>query len=190
MVATRPSTRRDGCEQAQDDAAGGSGSGSSARGAKDSEERFHKGVAISMWQNSGDEHSNWTSFIRSKWPFAALPFGGRRYSGRYSVEESCPDTWNRCAQAAAGRSLSLSCFAITYRTPTLLVFGSIIRHKRSHLANMVTLLQAIKHKTWRQQQQQQQDWRTTPVPARITAAGMRRTWRLPSKQAAMLSGCQ
>jgi hypothetical protein len=57
---------------------------------------FHKGVAISMWQNSGDEDSNWTHFIKSKFPFAALPFGGNRFSGTHSVLEACPDTWNRC----------------------------------------------------------------------------------------------
>eukprot|EP00775_Hariotina_reticulata_P005032 gene5032-5274_t len=56
---------------------------------------FHKGVAISMWQNSGDEDSNWTNFIKSNFPFKALPFGFHRYSGKYNVMETCPDTWNR-----------------------------------------------------------------------------------------------
>jgi hypothetical protein len=56
---------------------------------------FHKGVAISMWQNSGDQDSNWSNFIRSKFPFAKLPVGLNRYSGRYSVLETCPDTWDR-----------------------------------------------------------------------------------------------
>jgi hypothetical protein len=59
------------------------------------EQVWHKGVAISMWQNSGDDESNWTTFINSKWPFKCLPFGLNRYSGRYNVNESCPDTWNR-----------------------------------------------------------------------------------------------
>eukprot|EP00879_Flechtneria_rotunda_P018261 GHRR01019158.1.p1 GENE.GHRR01019158.1~~GHRR01019158.1.p1 ORF type:complete len:399 (+),score=104.76 GHRR01019158.1:203-1399(+) len=58
-------------------------------------EVFHKGVAISMWQNSGDDDSNWTNFIRSKYPFKSLPFGVKRYSGKYNLEQSCPDTWNR-----------------------------------------------------------------------------------------------
>jgi hypothetical protein len=61
---------------------------------------FHKGVAISMWQNSGDEDSNWTNFIKSNFPFKALPFGFHRYSGKYSVMENCPDTWNRLASSA------------------------------------------------------------------------------------------
>jgi hypothetical protein len=56
---------------------------------------WHKGVAISMWQNSGDEDSNWTAFIKSKFPFSALPFGFNRYSGKYSVRQTCPDTWHR-----------------------------------------------------------------------------------------------
>lgn len=56
---------------------------------------FHKGVAISMWQNSGDADSNWTNFIKSNFPFAALPIGFNRFSGKYSVLQTCPDTWNR-----------------------------------------------------------------------------------------------
>lgn len=59
------------------------------------EEKWHKGVAISMWQNSGDSHSNWTAFIRSKFPFSALPVGFNRYEGSHSVLEACPDTWDR-----------------------------------------------------------------------------------------------
>ena len=57
---------------------------------------WHKGVAISMWQNSGDEASNWTTFINSRLPFRWLPFGFKRYSGRWNVNERSPDTWNRC----------------------------------------------------------------------------------------------
>lgn len=60
-------------------------------------EVFHKGVAISMWQNSGDDDSNWTNFIKSNFPFKALPFGFKRFSGKHSVLQTCPDTWNRCA---------------------------------------------------------------------------------------------
>jgi hypothetical protein len=58
-------------------------------------EVFHKGVAISMWQNSGDDDSNWTNFIKSNFPFKALPFGFNRFSGKHSVLQTCPDTWNR-----------------------------------------------------------------------------------------------
>ncbi len=67
--------------------------GSTADG--EQEERFHKGVAVSMWQNSGDKSSNWSTFIRSKFPFKALPFGGKRYSGTHSIDEACPNTWDR-----------------------------------------------------------------------------------------------
>jgi hypothetical protein len=81
---TTPKSRRSaGARKARED------------GEDDGELKWHKGVAISMWQNSGDADSNWSSFIRSKFPFAALPFGFNRYSGKYSVDESCPDTWNR-----------------------------------------------------------------------------------------------
>jgi hypothetical protein len=72
-------------------------------------EVFHKGVAISMWQNSGDDDSNWTNFIKSKFPFKALPFGFNRFSGKHSVLKTCPDTWNRCAQQQL-----LSCKLIRY----------------------------------------------------------------------------
>lgn len=68
------------------------GSSSSLQGKEDV---FHKGVAISMWQNSGDDDSNWTNFIKSSFPFAALPIGFNRFSGKYSVLQNCPDTWNR-----------------------------------------------------------------------------------------------
>eukprot|EP00877_Chromochloris_zofingiensis_P007596 jgi/Chrzof1/308/Cz01g10210.t1 len=59
------------------------------------EDKFHKGVAISMWQNSGDEHSNWTNFVRSKFPFNRLPFGLNRYSGKYGIHHNNPNTWDR-----------------------------------------------------------------------------------------------
>jgi hypothetical protein len=71
-------------------------------------EVFHKGVAISMWQNSGDDDSNWTNFIKSNFPFKALPFGFKRFSGTHSVLQNCPDTWNRCEQQQL-LSCKLSC---------------------------------------------------------------------------------
>jgi hypothetical protein len=67
----------------------------SGRSLQEKENVFHKGVAISMWQNSGDADSNWTNFIKSNFPFAALPIGFNRFSGKYSVLQNCPDTWNR-----------------------------------------------------------------------------------------------
>lgn len=67
----------------------------SGRSLQDKENVFHKGVAISMWQNSGDDDSNWTNFIKSNFPFAKLPIGFNRFSGKYSVLQNCPDTWNR-----------------------------------------------------------------------------------------------
>lgn len=85
-------------------AANGGGGGAFADGDSDADaaaraaakgDVWHKGVAISMWQNSGDEHSNWTAFIRSKLPFKWLPFGFKRFSGRWHVNERSPDTWNR-----------------------------------------------------------------------------------------------
>lgn len=69
----------------------------SGRSLQEKMEVFHKGVAISMWQNSGDDDSNWTNFIKSNFPFAALPIGFNRFSGKYSVLQTCPDTWNRWA---------------------------------------------------------------------------------------------
>jgi hypothetical protein len=63
---------------------------------------WHKGVAISMWQNSGDEDSNWTEFINSRFPFKWLPFGMNRYSGRWNVNERSPDTWNRWGGPGVG----------------------------------------------------------------------------------------
>eukprot|EP00882_Tetradesmus_deserticola_P024464 GHRQ01026736.1.p1 GENE.GHRQ01026736.1~~GHRQ01026736.1.p1 ORF type:complete len:189 (+),score=50.27 GHRQ01026736.1:292-858(+) len=85
MVATRSRTSM-----------GSSGHGSLASGdGTDKGQVFHKGVAISMWQNSGDDDSNWTNFIKSNFPFKALPFGFNRFSGKHSVLQSCPDTWNR-----------------------------------------------------------------------------------------------
>lgn len=67
----------------------------SGRSVQEKDQIFHKGVAISMWQNSGDDDSNWTNFIKSNFPFAALPIGFNRFSGKYSVLQNCPDTWNR-----------------------------------------------------------------------------------------------
>lgn len=81
-----------------------SGDVSQGQSFDDKDDVFHKGVAISMWQNSGDEDSNWTNYIKSKFPFKCLPFGLKRYSGKYSVQETCPDTWNRLVnqQASTG----------------------------------------------------------------------------------------
>jgi len=77
-------------------------SGRQREQAEEKENVWHKGVAISMWQNSGDDDSNWTAFINSRFPFKWLPFGMNRYSGRYNVNERSPDTWNRCGLKGGG----------------------------------------------------------------------------------------
>lgn len=50
---------------------------------------FLKGVAISMWQNSGDETSNWTKFINEK----------NILGNRYRVEDGSfnvfPNFWEK-----------------------------------------------------------------------------------------------
>jgi hypothetical protein len=96
----QPSTG--GRRHAADTDADAAAAAAAAAAAKD--KLFHKGVAISMWQNSGDDDSNWTNFIKSKFPFAALPVGTARYSGKYSVLQACPDTWNRCEVRARARA--------------------------------------------------------------------------------------
>lgn len=83
---------------------GGTQHSTTSRTLEEKENTFHKGVAISMWQNSGDENSNWTNFIKSSFPFAALPIGLNRFSGKYSVLQTCPDTWNRCVSAALAQT--------------------------------------------------------------------------------------
>lgn len=100
-------------QQQQD---GGAAGAAPDGAAPDKRDVFHKGVAISMWQNSGDEASNWTAFIRSSFPFKALPFGFRRYSGKHSVLESCPDTWNRCANHSACTDAA-ACMPLFQSTP-------------------------------------------------------------------------
>lgn len=52
---------------------------------------FQKGVAISVWQNSGDEHSQWARFANDRVPFKR--FGIKRCSGP-SIGKSC-DYWDR-----------------------------------------------------------------------------------------------
>jgi beta-glucosidase len=57
---------------------------------------WHKGVAISVWQNSGDPMlSNWSKFVARKFPFGWLPIGLNRFQGKYSVHECNPDSWDR-----------------------------------------------------------------------------------------------
>lgn len=57
---------------------------------------WHKGVAISMWQNSGDPMlSNWSQFVARKFPFGWLPIGLNRYQGPYSIHEVNPQSWDR-----------------------------------------------------------------------------------------------
>ncbi|KAG2442823.1 hypothetical protein HXX76_002902 [Chlamydomonas incerta] len=53
--------------------------------------RFLKGAAISVWQNSGDDDSNWTRFAKSRWPFRS--FGVSAIRGRYNIDK-CSDFWN------------------------------------------------------------------------------------------------
>lgn len=56
--------------------------------------RFQKGVAISVWQNSGDEDSNWARYSKSRWPF--LSFGVSAIRGVHNVDINT-DFWNRYA---------------------------------------------------------------------------------------------
>jgi hypothetical protein len=49
---------------------------------------FHKGVAISVWQNSSDEASNWSAFMKRK-----------RYFGQGHLVQAfmeSNDFWNKC----------------------------------------------------------------------------------------------
>jgi hypothetical protein len=73
-----------------------------------------------MWQNSGDDDSNWTNFIKSNFPIKALPFGFRRYSGKYSVQQACPDTWNRCFNS--------SCFSAICPARLLMLLTTLNYH--------------------------------------------------------------
>ena len=63
--------------------------------------RFLKGVAVSVWQNSGDPDSNWTRFAKSRWPFSW--FGVSTIRGKYNID-TCSDFWNKCV-VVAGRGL-------------------------------------------------------------------------------------
>ena len=72
---------------------------------------WHKGVAISMWQNSGDPMlSNWSKFVARKFPFGWLPVGLARYQGAFSVHECHPDTWERYTEDI-GLAKKLGCNA-------------------------------------------------------------------------------
>mmetsp|Transcript_19157 Transcript_19157/g.34659 ORF Transcript_19157/g.34659 Transcript_19157/m.34659 type:complete len:500 (-) Transcript_19157:424-1923(-) len=55
------------------------------------EDRFLKGVAVSVWQNSGDNGSNWTRYALAKWPFSKL--GVSTVRGKYNID-TCSDFWN------------------------------------------------------------------------------------------------
>jgi hypothetical protein len=54
--------------------------------------RFLKGVAISVWQNTGDPDSNWTRYAHSRWPFRS--FGIPAIRGKYNIDVNT-DFWNR-----------------------------------------------------------------------------------------------
>jgi hypothetical protein len=91
MVQTRSSQRA-----AEED------DGSPSPSAYPFDDVFHKGVAISMWQNSGDADSNWTNFVKSKLPFKRLPIGINRFSGKYNITDNVPNTWDRCVVREGG----------------------------------------------------------------------------------------
>lgn len=51
--------------------------------------RFQKGVGLSVWQNNGDNNSNWTRHSNTNWPFnVSAATGMQKY-------EECPDFLNR-----------------------------------------------------------------------------------------------
>lgn len=56
--------------------------------------KFQKGVAISVWQNSGDGDSNWARYAKSRWPFRS--FGISAIRGMHNIDTNS-DFWNRCA---------------------------------------------------------------------------------------------
>ena len=63
---------------------------------------WHTGVAVSMWQNSGDPMlSNWSQFVARKFPFGWLPVGLNRYQGPCSVHECNPGSWERYKEDVA-----------------------------------------------------------------------------------------
>jgi hypothetical protein len=53
-------------------------------GGKSETVRFLRGAAISVWQNSGDNDSNWTRFAKSRWPFRY--FGVSAIRGKYNID--------------------------------------------------------------------------------------------------------
>lgn len=54
--------------------------------------RFLKGVAVSVWQNTGDPDSNWTRYAKQKWPLGFL--GVSTIRGKYNIDTNT-DFWNR-----------------------------------------------------------------------------------------------
>lgn len=57
--------------------------------------QFQKGVAISVWQNSGDgsdSNSNWARHTKTRWPFRKL--GVNAIRGVYNIDKNT-DFWNR-----------------------------------------------------------------------------------------------
>eukprot|EP00877_Chromochloris_zofingiensis_P010440 jgi/Chrzof1/564/Cz01g20180.t1 len=55
-----------------------------------SPEQFQKGVALSVWQNSSDTHSNWTSFVKAR-----NYFGQGKHKKAFTHSN---DFWNRFEQ--------------------------------------------------------------------------------------------
>lgn len=56
------------------------------------EEHFHKGIALSVWQNSSDQSSQWTQFVKDR-----NFFGQARFQAAW---EHSNDFWNRWAASA------------------------------------------------------------------------------------------
>lgn len=55
--------------------------------------RFQKGVAISVWQNSGDSgDSNWTRYTKQCWPLSSMGWSAIR--GLHNIDNNT-DFWNR-----------------------------------------------------------------------------------------------
>ena len=66
-------------------------------------EEFHKGVAISMWQNSGGENSNWGQFVNQRGKcFGLYP----NIMDRSDPSEASPDFWHRYGTAQACTHIS------------------------------------------------------------------------------------
>jgi len=60
---------------------------------------FQKGVAISTWQNSGGEDTNWDDFSRATGKLCGLY---PNIMGRTRNDE-CSDFWNECDLGGASR---------------------------------------------------------------------------------------